>query len=118
MYLRKRLQEGKVTIEPEIQIGNKGHMLKYDYAFSVLPDGLKNIFFGLNPSAEINPFIDPPWSLMGIKVQQLNPKTRLKPIYSNFNEETQDWEEGIPISKIRIEEIASEIEKAIVDFTS
>jgi hypothetical protein len=82
-----------------------------------LPIGIKNIFFGLNPSAEINPFIDMPWSFFGVKVQELNPSTRLKAVYLNFNEKKQEWETNIPISKIRIEEIIKEMEKAIGNFT-
>lgn len=116
VYLRKRLQEGKRTIEKALQGGKKGHKLKYDNAFSVLPEKLKNIFFGLNPSAEINPFIDMPWSLFGVKVQQINPSTRLKAVYLNFNEDSQKWETDIPISKVVVEDIIKEMEKAIMSF--
>lgn len=117
VYLRNRLKEGKKSIEKDLQFGRKGHDLKYEYAFSVLPENLKNIFIGINPSAEINPFIDMPWSLFGLKVQQINPATRLKAGYLNFNENLQDWETDIPISKEIVKETIIEMEKSILSFT-
>ena len=51
VYLRERLQLGLETFGDSIQHGKKAHDLKYEKAFTVLPEDLKTIWKGFVPSA-------------------------------------------------------------------
>jgi len=110
VYLRERLQKGLETIEESLE---KSHKLKYDKAFSVLPENLKIIWF-----RSFQPLLVPlfPLNFFPHKKEILSPSTRLRPVYLHFDEKTQMWQSGIKADKEKLKKIVSIMKEYIVKF--
>lgn len=102
VYLRERLHKGLETIENALE---KSHWLKYDKAFSVLPEDLKIIWEGFTYFPK-NYF---PKGYFPFAKETISHHTRLNAIFTYYDEETQTWQSGIRTDKEKLMNIVKEI---------
>jgi hypothetical protein len=117
VYLRERLQKGLESFEKSLEIR---HDVKYDKAFSVLPPELKtiwkNTFGGYWGDYWGGTYWGGGYWGESTKKESISPSTRLKPVYSHFDEKTQTWQTGILADKEKLKWIVSQIKECIVKF--
>jgi hypothetical protein len=111
VYLRERKEAGLESIEIALE---KDHWLKYNKAFSVLPQELKTIWENtISPASlpEAYTFTGSP-----LNKETISPDTRPDAIFTYYNEKTQSWQNGIMADKEKMMYIVNEMREYIVKF--
>jgi hypothetical protein len=111
VYLKERLNSGLEDVEKSLETS---HWLKYDKAFSVLPEKLKTIW-----ESTISPQFPPQYFPKGyfpITKETISPLTRLNAIFPYFDENSQTWHDGIAVDRNKLLEIIEELRENIRNF--
>jgi AbiV family abortive infection protein len=106
--LCEKLKTGSVEVERTLL---KSHNLKYNKAWSVLPEDLKTIYEGTFDPAIFDP------NIFDVGKETISPRTRLDATFVDYDESIKKWKDGIRADKYKLEAIIKGIREEIRSFS-